>query len=243
MPSTKKRAHSPEDDRHPSKRRCPPVQAHQNPPLKRTRWRGPKDDRIKALRKLERKRHSKICHYTANTPIIAPAHQPSTLVHHTTPATGETPFQGSPGLEVPHSPPSLPEVDYSGLEDLNNSPASPRVPSGSDLCMAPSVRNNSALLRQTKHLDDHTPAWNQRRNNQATQWRSVAIPQLIPIYLANRATTESGKLPSPLMPNHLCQCNKLALKVKMVTWDRKSSPHLVKLSANCILQQDHRQRC
>jgi hypothetical protein len=157
----------------------------------------------------------------------------NTRVRHTAPAPVESPLQSSPGLAVPHSPPSLPVGgDEGGLESFNDSPVSPHVPLGSGLRTASSVRDNRALFRQTRHLDDHTSAWNRRRNNQATQWQSVAIPRLIPLYLANRAATESGRLPPPPMPNHQCQCNKVALKVEMVTWDRKFSPTFAR---NCLL--------
>ena len=226
MPSSQKRARSPDVDGRPSKRRCEPVQIHQNSPLKRTRWRGPKDNRLKALQKLERKRRSAVFKYTPNIPFTSTALQLNARVRHTTPAPGESPLQNSPGHAVPHSPPSLPaDVEYGELEGFNDFTVSPHVPLGSGLCTTSSVRNNRALFRQTRHLDNHTPAWNQRRNNQATQWKLVAIPQLIPIYLANRAATESGRLPPPPLPNFQCQCDKVALKIEMVTWDREFSLH------------------
>lgn len=217
MSSSKKRARSPEVDGRPSKRQRASDRIHQQPPLRTTRWRGPKDDRMKALRNLQRKRRSEVFRYTPYIPINPPTHQPS----HTTPAPGESPLQNSPGHAVTNSPPPLlAGVDDGGLEGFNNSPVSPHVPLG--LGSASGIRDNRALFRHAQHLDNHTPAWNRRRNNQATQWRSIAIPQLIPIYLANRAATESGRFPPLPLPNRQCQCNKVVLKVEMVTWDRKS---------------------
>ena len=241
MPSTKKRARSPEVDRLASTRQSMPVQFHQNAPPKR-RCRGPKDDRIKALRKLERKRRSEVFQDTAFQSIIACAPHLNARVRHTAPAPVKSPLQRSPGLAVPHSPSSLPvEGDEGGLKS-HGSPVLPHVPLGSSLRTPSSVRDNRAHSRQTHRLDDHTPAWNRRRNNQATQWTSVAIPRLMPIYLANREVTESGRLPPPPKPGYQCQCNKVALKVEMATWDCKFSPHLLRLFANCVLHQDPRNR-
>lgn len=234
MPPTKKRARSPEVDGQPSRRQS-------TSPLKRTRWRGPKDDRIMALRKLERKRRSKVFEYTTNMPIIAPVHQPNTPIRDTTPVSGESPFQNAPPRAVLHSPPSLPAgVDDNGLVGFNGSPVSPHVPLESGVCTGSSVRDNRTLFRQTQHLDNHIPAWNQRRNNQATQWRLVTIPRLIPTYLANRAATKSGRLPSLPLPNRQCQCDTIALKVEMMTWDRKSSLHLLQLFAKSVPHQNSR---
>jgi hypothetical protein len=69
MSSTKKRARSPEIGELLSTRRGTLVQTYQSAPRK-TRWRGPKDDRIKALQKLERKRRSAVFSDTAYRPII-----------------------------------------------------------------------------------------------------------------------------------------------------------------------------
>ena len=215
-------------------RQSTPVQIYQNTPPKKRRCRGPKDDGIKALLKLERKRRSEVFHDTAYKPIIAHAHHLNTRVRQTAPAPVEIPLHSSPGLAAPYSPPSLhAEGNEGGPESFNDPPASP-------LHTASSVRDNHALFRQTRHLDNHTSAWNRRRNNQATQWQSVAIPRLIPIYLENRAATESGRLPPPPIPNHQCHCNKVALKVEMVTWDCRLSLHSLSLFVNCVLHQDPR---
>jgi hypothetical protein len=233
---TKKRVRSPEVDGPLSTHQSTSIRIHQNAPLKRSCCRGPKDDRIKALQKLECRHRSKVFYHTSNNPIVAHAHQISTCVRPTAPAI----VQSSSGHPVPHPPPPLPEEgDEGGLEVSNGSPVSPHVPLGSSLGTASSIRENWALFRQIHHLDDHTPVWNQCRNNQATQWQSITIPQLIPIYLANHVATESGRSPPPPMPNHQCQCKKVALKVEMVTWDHKFSLDLLQLFANCVLHQDH----
>jgi len=243
MPPTKKRARSPDVDRLSSTRQSTSIPIHQNR-LVKTRWRGPHDDRIRALKKLERSRRCEVAYqdpaYTSNT---AHAPQINAHVHRTAPAHATSPLQHSPGPAVPHSPPSLPEGgDEYGLESFNDSPVSSHVPLGSGLRMASNVRDNRARFHQTKHPGDHTSAWTKRRHSQATQWRSIAIPQLMPTYLANRAATESGRLPPPPRPNHQCQCHKVALQVEMVTWDRKFSPHLPQLFANCVLHQDLRRQ-
>ena len=242
MSSTKKRARSPEVSGLSSTRQSTSVQIHQNIPSKR-RCRGPKDARIKALQKLERKRRSEVFQDTAYQPITARAPQLNTRVRRTAPTPVKSPLQRSPGLAVPHSPPSLPaESDEGGSETFNGSPVSPRVSPAPGLRTPSSVRDNRALFRQTHHLDDHTSAWNQRRNNQAAHWTSVAIPRLMPIYLANRAATKSGRLPPPQKPNYQCQCIRVEIKVEMMTWDRKFSPHLPQFFANWVPCQGPRNR-
>ena len=242
MSSTKKRARSPEVDGMLSAYQSTSVQTHRNAPSKR-RCRGPKDARIKALRKLERKRRSEVFQDTAYQPIIARDPQLNTRVRRTAPTPVKSPLQRSPGLAAPHSPPLLPAAgDKGGPETFNGSPVGLHVLSEPGLCTASSVRDNRALLRQTHHLDDNTSAWNQCRNNQAIHWTSVAIPRLMPIYLANRAATKSGRLPPAPMPNYQCRCNRVAIKVEMVTWDREFSPNLLQLFANWALCQGPRNR-
>jgi hypothetical protein len=224
MYSTKKQVCSPEVGALFSMRQGTSVQIHQSPPLKRC-CQGPKDDCIKALRKIEHKCHSAVFYNTDYDLIITCAPQLNTRACRTAPVPVKSPHQGSPGLAVLHSPPSLPaEGDEGGLENFNDSPEVPHVPLSSGLCTASSVQDNHALFHQTYHLDDHTSAWNQHHNKQATQWTSVTIPQLMPIYLANRAAMDSGRLPPPPKPNFLCKCNKVSIKVKMMTWDHKFSP-------------------
>ena len=242
MPSTKKRPRSPEVGGSSSTRESTSIPTHQNGPLKKRRWRGPKDNPIKALQKLERKRRCEVFWDTGYEPITAHAPQLNSRVHRMAPAPVKSPLQRSPGLAVPHSPPSLPEGGDEGEpENFNDSPVSSHIPLGCGLPPASGVRDNHAFFRQTWHLDDHTSTWNGRRNNQATQWKSVAIPRLLPTYLANHAATESGRLLPP-KPRHQCQCKTVALKVKMVTWDRKFSPHLLQMFATCVLHQDPRCR-
>ena len=228
MPPTKKRAHSPEVDGLLSTRQNRLIRVA---PVKR-RWRTSKDNRIKALHKLESSRRCEVFQYTAYQPNTTCPPQVDTRVHSTASAPSPSPLQHSPGPAEPQSPPSLPTEggDYD-TGSFHGSPLSPHVPLGSGLRGAASIRDNRALFRQTQHLDDHTSAWNKRRNNQSAQWRSVTIPRLMPIYLANRAATESGRLPPPPKPNHLCQCIKVTSKVEMITWDRKFSPHC----CNCLL--------
>ena len=235
MPPTKKRARSPEVDAPSSKRQSWSNRIYQNAPVKR-RWRGPKDDPIKALQKLERRRCWDSFQDTVYQPNTTRPPQLNTHAHFTGPAAVKSPLQRSPGPAVWHSPPSLPAGgNEDGPESSNNYPVSSHVPLRSGLRTASSVRDDRALSRQTQHLNGHTPAWNERRNNQAIQWKSVTIPQLMLAYLANRAGMESGRLPPLLKPNHHCQCNKVALKVEMVTWDRKFSPYFLQLFANCDL--------
>ena len=196
MPSatTKKRARSPEVDGLTSTRQSTSIRIHQNTPLKR-RCRGPKDDRIKALQKLRRRIHFRD---TAYEPITSRTPQLTTRVHRTAPDPVSSPLQLSPEPAALHSPPALlvggdgdgPESFNDTPESFSDTPESSHVPLGSGLRTASSKRDNRALFRQTRHLDDHTSAWNGCCNNQATQWKSVTIPQLIPTYLANRASTE-----------------------------------------------------
>ena len=242
MPPTKKRARSPEVDGLSSKRQSWSNRIYQNIPVKR-RWRGPKDDRIKALQKLERRRRWEVFQDTVYKPNTTRPPQFNAHAHCTGPASDKSPLQHSAGPAVWHSPPSLPVGgDEDGPESFNDYPVSSHVPLGSGLRPASCVPENRVPFRQTQHLSDHTSAWNGRRNNQAIQWKSVAIPRLMPAYLANCAATESGRLPPPPKPNHQCQCNKVALRVEMVTWDRKFSPYFLQLFANRDLHQDPRSR-
>ena len=136
MPSTKKRARSPEVDGPLSTCQSTSVRIYQHVAPKKRYCRGPKDDCIKALRKLERKHRCEVFHDYAYKPIIARAHQLNTRVRHTAPGPLESPPQSSPGLVVPHSLPSLLVEDYDGgPESFNISPISPHVPSGSGLHM------------------------------------------------------------------------------------------------------------
>ena len=243
MPPTKKRARSPEVDGLSSTRQRTSFQNYQNPLFKKRRWRGPKDDPIRALQKIERKRRAPIFWDTGYRPNTAGVPQIDTHVHRTIPAPVKSSLQRSPGPAVQHSPPSLPTGGDEGEpESFKDSPVSSHAPLGSGLRTASNVRDNRALLRQTRHLDNHTSARNERPNDQVAQWVSVAISRLIPTYLANRAATESGRLPPPPKPNHQCQCNKEALQVEIMTWGRKFSPHLPQVFANCVLHQDHRSR-
>ena len=102
MSSAKKRAHSPEVDGPPSKRQSWSNRIYQKVPLKR-RWRGPKDDHIKALEKLERRRN-RLCGVfqdTAYIPNTTHAPQLNTHVHRTDPASGKSPLQRCPKPAVP----------------------------------------------------------------------------------------------------------------------------------------------
>ena len=239
MSSTKKRGHSPEVGRPFSSHHRTSFHIQQHAPPKKRRCRGLKDDRLKAIRNLECRHRAQVFEDIDCTII---AHS----THHVATAPFESPLQ-SPGRAVPppvpHSPPSVPAEDEDGgLEIFNDPPASPHDAPASGLYTASGIQDNQAFFWQTRHLDDHIPVWNQRWNKQATQWQSVAIPRLIPIYLANRAATESGKLPPPPMQNHPCQCDKVELNVKMVTWDRKFALHLIELFVNFILHQALRSR-
>ena len=242
MPSTKKRARTPEGNGPSSTRRKRTSNNYQDPRVKKRRWRGPKDDRIRALQKAESRRRSTVYWPTKYQQPTANDRQLNTCAHHTAPAPVKPPLQHSPAPAVPHRPPSLPEEgDEYEQEIFNNSPVSSHIPIGSGLRTTSCRQENRALLHQTQHLDNHTSAWKGRRDNQAMQWKSVAIPRIMPSYLANRAATESGRLLPP-KPNHQCQCTKTALNVEIMTWDRKFSPHLLQLIAKCVLHQDPRSR-
>jgi hypothetical protein len=169
MSSTKKRVCSPEINGLSSMCQGTAVQICQNAPPKRP-WQGPKDDRLKALQKLERKHCSTVFRDTNYQPIITGAPQLNTHVHRTAPAPAKSPLQRSPGLAVLHSPPLLPAQGEEGrLESFNDSPVVPHVPLSSGLHTVSSVQDNHALFHQTYHLNDHTSTWNQCRNNQATE--------------------------------------------------------------------------
>jgi len=241
MPSTKKCLHSPDIDGLLSTCQSVLIQTHQSALVKR-HSRGPKDNCIKALEKLKCRHCYQVFQGIADNLNTACDSQLNTHVHCMAPASVDSPLQHSPGPTVLYSPPSLPEGGYKDKPgSFNVSPVSSHVILGSDLCMASSVQDNCALFHQTKHLDDHTSAWTGCCNNQATQWKSATIPQLMPTYLANRAVTKSGRLPPPPPPppgpGNQCQCNKVALKVEMVTWDCKFSPQLPQMFADGVLHR------
>jgi len=83
------------------------------------------------------------------------------------------------------------------------------------------LQDNRTLLCQAYHLDKVTSTWNMQQNSQAMQWKTNVIPQLIQIYLANCTETESGRVPLSTKPVHKCQCNRVVLKVELITWDHK----------------------
>ena len=223
MPSAKKRTRSPEVDRPSSTRRKKTTNHFQSPRFPKTRYRGPKDDPIRAFEKAERGRRGAVFWDTRPPRPTTNAHQLNTRAHRTAPAPVDSPLQRSPEPAVPHSPPSLPAGgDEYGPEFFNDSSVSSHIPIGSGLRTTSRPQDNRILFRQTRRLDNHTSAWKRRRDNQAVQWRTVAIPRLVPTYLANRAATESGRLPPP-KPNYQCQCERIALKVETVTWDHKFS--------------------
>ena len=217
MPSTKKRPQSPTNDEPPHERPKTTTQAQTQaqtvpPKTPKRRSRGPKDQRLVALKKLNAMRRSNIFKSKPRqTDAVQPTTTTTTGVGHAI-ATAQSPNL-SPILS--RSPPSLPiNEDSFAFDESNNTPGSP---GGASRTTPPSnIRNN---LCQTNHPDAAASTWNTRRNSQATQWKSVVIPQLIPVYLANHAETKSGRIsPSP-KPPHLCQCNVLALKVELMTWD------------------------
>ena len=219
MPSTKKRPQLPTNDGPPRKRPKTITQAQVVSPKKRRR--GPKDDRIVALQKWSSIRRSNIFKCK---PGLLGAVQPT---RSTTTGVGRAIAMVDPGPQSPNlspisrSPPSPPINDDSIVfDESNNTPGSPDGPSRTGSEAPPSnFRNNRTHLRQTNHLDAAAPTWNTRRNNQATQWKSVVIPRLIPVYLAYRAETKSGRIPPSREQCHLCQCNGSALKVDLMTWD------------------------
>ena len=135
------------------------------------------------------------------------------------------PHQHSALLAIPDNPLSPPTNDYVGVDEyFNNTPVCPDTGSQSDSHTAPgALRNNHTHLYQMSHLDRNSSAWNIRRNNQATQWKSVVIPQLVMVYLANRAETESGRVPPSPRPPPQCKCDRSALEVELINWDRKFS--------------------
>jgi hypothetical protein len=128
---------------------------------------------------------------------------------------------------LPGNPLSPPTNDYIGVdEDFNDTPVCPDSSSQSGWHTSTGVlRNNHTLLHQMHHLDSTSSAWNIHHNNQATQQKSVVIPQLVTVYLANRAETESGRVPLSPRPPHQCKCDRVALEVKLINWDRKFSLH------------------
>jgi len=109
------------------------------------------------------------------------------------------------------------------FEDFNDMPVPLRLAAQSSSPIATGLWDNRTLLCQTYHLDKVTPTWNMRRNSQAMQWKTNVIPQLIPVYLANRKETKTRRVPPSIKPVHQCQCKRVALKVELITWDRKFS--------------------
>ena len=219
MPSTKKRARSSEGGGPSSTRRKRSNNNYQDPRSKKMRWRGPKDDPIWALQEAESWRRSTVYWPTNRKHPTASDRRLSTHAHRTAPAPVQSPRQHSSEPSVPHSPQSL----SAGGEEyeqvvFNDSPISSDIP----IATNSRLRESRALLRQTRHRENHTSAWKRRRDKQAMEWKSVAIPRIMPTYLANRAATESGRLPPP-KPNHQCKCTKTVLKVELMTWDRKFS--------------------
>ena len=173
MPSTKKRARSPEGSGPSSTRQKTSNSNYQEPRPKKRRWRKPKDERIKALQKAESKRRSTVYWPSSYQLPTASDRELDTRAHRTAPA----PVESSPEPVVPHSPPLLPEGGDEYDHDIfNGSPVPSHIPIGSGLRTTSRRPENRSLLRQTRHLDNHTSAWKRRRDKQAMEWKSVAIP-------------------------------------------------------------------
>jgi len=220
MPSTKKRPQSPTIDEPPQKRSKRTTQAQIVSPKRRKR--GSKDQRLYDLQKLECTRRlavftSRPSELSTAQPIRSTTAGIGRAIATTADPRPRSPNRRSPSPVTLHSPPPIFINDDSFVFDgSNNTPGASRTGSQTP---PGDIRNNRTTLRQTNHLDAVTPTWNTRRSNQATQWKSVIIPKLIPVYLANRAKTKSGRTPPPLKPPHLCQCSTSALKVDLMTWD------------------------
>ena len=224
MTPPNKRPHSPgASDNIPRKRTkiLARARALANPP--RRRRRGPKDDPIFELEKIAKRRRY---------PILSTVPRQLDTLYSIQPTTSlivpivesHQPHQHIVSIAVPDRP-SPPPNDYIGVDEyFNNTPVRPdtEAQSGS-FTAANMLRNNGTHFHQTSHLDRPSSTWNIRRNNQATQWRSVVIPQLIAVYLANRAQTESGRVPASPKPPHQCKCERRALEIEFLDWDRKFS--------------------
>jgi hypothetical protein len=181
-----------------------------------------KDKCIAELQKLEKKQCHPVFWSTEASPkaFHFPQHTAGTS-HATVVTAGPQHPRPSPLPPPPHVPPLSPVNDDTIVfRDFGDIPVPPCVVSQSG---SPTgvLQDNQTLLRQTAHLDKVTLTWNTRRDSQATQWKTTVLPKLVLVYLANRMETESGRVPPSSKPVHQCQCNKSALKVDLVTWDRK----------------------
>jgi len=220
MNSTKKRPRSPGDDL---------PQRHSNISTQTQvphRYRGAKDKCLCALQKLEKKRRHPILRNTETPRTTAKFSKCTTDVGRGRAAIVTTGCQRPPRQGSSPPPPHIPllspiQDDTAMFEDFNDAPVPPRLAAQSSSPIATGLRDNRTLLRQTYHLDKVTPTWNTRRNSQAMQWKTNVIPQLIPVYLANREETKTGRVPPSIKPVHQCQCKRVALKVELITWDRK----------------------
>ena len=222
MPPPSKHPHSPGASNNiPRKRTKILAQARAIPP--RRRRRGPKDDPIFALEKIAKRRRY---------PIFGAVPRQLDTLHSIQPTTSaivptiesHQPHEHIVSIVVPDRL-STPPNDYFGVDEyFNNTPVCPDTDAQSGSHTNPhALVNNGTLLHQTSHLDRPSSTWNIRRNNQVTQWRSVVIPQLIAVYLANRAQTESGRVPASQRTPYQCKCDRRALEVKLLDWDRKFS--------------------
>jgi hypothetical protein len=217
MNSTKKRPRSPGGDDLPQQH--PKISTQPQAPH---RYRGAKDKRLAALQKLERKRRHPILRNTETLRTTARSSKCTTGVGRAAVVTTgpQHSLRQGPSSPPAHIPLLSPIHDDTAMwEDFNDVPISPRVASQSSSPIG--VRDNHTLLRQTYHLDKVASTWNTRRDSQAMQWKTTVIPRLIPVYLANRAETDSGRVPPSTKPVHQCRCKRVELNVELITWDRK----------------------
>lgn len=216
MSSAQKRPHSPVAGGKQKRRRR---NATGRPP----KWqsRGAKDERLDEIMKIRRKSRYEIY-------ADVPPSRASTIVGRQETADVARARANSRTLRPSRSPSSSSLPDNGDPMASSNDVFVPVITSntpksGSRPPSRPSSslrRNNRAALRQTYHLDAIHSLSETRRNNQARQWQDVVIPQIIPAFLKNRATTESGRwAPSPQSRTG-CQCTTTSLEVDTLTWDR-----------------------
>lgn len=218
MDPTKKRLRSPGagNDRPPKRTK---ISTQARAVLLRKRRRGLKDDRLIALQNLEYKRR---CPVFGIDPSEIDALKHRKLTNGIPTLESQQPHQHSALLAGPLSPPTDDYIEING--DINDPSVRPDTSfQSSSHTTAGGLRNDRTVLRQLAHLDRTSSTWNTSRNIQAAQWKSVVIPQLVTAYLANRAETESGRLPPSPKPPHQCKCARVELKVELIAWDRKFS--------------------
>jgi hypothetical protein len=210
MPPTKKRSRSPEGQIGSGVRPTDSNSA-QVPPTKR-RCRAPKDKRVVKLQKL--RKGLNLLDLSRSLPSSSSSATPVNQINPTILLQDAS----IPPLEPPSPHSLLNDVNLYSSDITEMSPNLPHLPTPSHRSPRSGLRDNRVAHRRARLLDNPR-SWSNKREKQAATWKSAVLPRIMPVYLANRMTTKSGRLPSPPLVVNPCGCKTTELELNLMSWD------------------------